>query len=155
MSQKALNIFNAALVTPTYYVTFTSATIITSAILFQGFKGSGIEIATVIMGFLEICGGVVLLQLSKSAKDVPDAAVFKGDLDQVREVATQEDPEYEPKADSIRGAASIIRRISTTRRDMEAGGEFFQRRGEIAVIVQRVGQQIASGRRALLPEDGA
>lgn len=98
---------------------FTSATIITSAILFQGFKGSGVDIATVIMGFLEICGGVVLLQLSKSAKDVPDAAVFKGDLDQIREVATQEDPEYEPKADSIRGAASIIRRISTTRRDME------------------------------------
>lgn len=118
--QKALNIFNAALVTPTYYVMFTSATIITSAILFQGFKGTGIEIATVIMGFLQICAGVVLLQLSKSAKDVPDAAVFKGDLDQIREVATQEDPEYEPKADSIRGAASIVRRISTVRRDHEA-----------------------------------
>lgn len=41
-------------------------------------------------------------------------------MDQIREVATQEDPEYEPKADSIRGAASIIRRISTTRRDTEA-----------------------------------
>lgn len=99
---------------------FTSATIITSAVLFQGFKGTGIEIATVIMGFLQICSGVVLLQLSKSAKDVPDAAVFKGDLDQIREVATQEEPEYEPKADSIRGAASIIRRISTTRRTAEA-----------------------------------
>lgn len=117
--QKALNIFNAALVTPTYYVMFTSATIITSAILFQGFKGTGLEIATVIMGFLQICAGVILLQLSKSAKDVPDTAVFKGDLDQIREVATQEEPEYEPKADSIRGAASIIRRISTTRRDAE------------------------------------
>jgi hypothetical protein len=99
---------------------FTSATIVTSAVLFQGFKGSGTEIATVIMGFLQICSGVVLLQLSKSAKDVPDAAVFKGDLDQIREVVTQEEPEYEPKADSIRGAASILRRISTTRRDAEA-----------------------------------
>ncbi|KAJ5485379.1 hypothetical protein N7539_005367 [Penicillium diatomitis] len=116
---KALNLFNAALVTPTYYVMFTSATIITSAILFQGFSGSGIQIATVIMGFLQICAGVVLLQLSKSAKDVPDAAVFKGDLDQIREVAAQEEPEFEPKADSIRGAASILRRISTTRRDNE------------------------------------
>ncbi|GLI81653.1 hypothetical protein PoHVEF18_010039 [Penicillium ochrochloron] len=116
---KALNLFNAALVTPTYYVMFTSATIITSAILFQGFKGTGIQIATVIMGFMQICAGVVLLQLSKSAKDVPDAAVFKGDLDQIREVATQEEPEYEPKADSIRGAASILRRISTTRREHE------------------------------------
>ncbi|CAI7661673.1 unnamed protein product [Penicillium pancosmium] len=117
---KALNIFNAALVTPTYYVMFTTATIVTSAVLFQGFKGTAIQITTVIMGFLQICAGVVLLQLSKSAKDVPDAAVFKGDLDQIREVATQEEPEYEPKADSIRGAASIIRRISTTRRTAEA-----------------------------------
>lgn len=115
-----MNLFNAALVTPTYYVMFTTATIVTSAVLFQGFKGTGTQIATVIMGFFQICAGVVLLQLSKSAKDVPDAAVFKGDLDQIREVATQEEPEYEPKADSIRGAASIIRRISTTRRTAEA-----------------------------------
>lgn len=105
--------------TPTYYVMFTTATIITSAILFQGFKGTAVQITTVIIGFLQICAGVVLLQLSKSAKDVPDAAVFKGDLDQIREVATVEEPESEPKADSIRGAASIIRRISTARRTME------------------------------------
>ncbi|KAI9373888.1 magnesium transporter NIPA-domain-containing protein [Aspergillus egyptiacus] len=117
---KALNIFNAALVTPTYYVFFTSATIITSAILFRGFKGTGMQIATVILGFLQICSGVVLLQLSKSAKDVPDTAVFKGDLDQIREVATQEEPESEPKADAIRGTAAIIRRLSTPRRTMEA-----------------------------------
>lgn len=99
---------------------FTSATIVTSAVLFRGFKGSATEIATVIMGFLQICSGVVLLQISKSAKDVPDAAVFKGDLDQIREVVTQEEPESEPRADSIRGAASIIRRISTARRTMES-----------------------------------
>lgn len=117
--QKALNIFNAALVTPTYYVFFTSATIVTSAILFQGFKGTPTSIATVIMGFLQICAGVVLLQLSKSAKDVPDAAVFKGDLDQVREVAEQEQPETEPKADAIRGTAAIIRRLSGSRQKME------------------------------------
>lgn len=115
-----MNLFNAALVTPTYYVFFTSATIVTSAVLFQGFKGSATQITTVILGFLQICSGVVLLQLSKSAKDVPDAAVFKGDLDQIREVATQEEPEYEPKADSIRGTASIVRRLSTPRRHVEA-----------------------------------
>ena len=117
---KALNIFNAALVTPTYYVIFTSATIVTSAILFRGFKGTGVQIATVVLGFLQICAGVTLLQLSKSSKDVPDAAVFKGDLDQFREVASQEEPESEPKADAIRGTAAIIRRISTPRRNMEA-----------------------------------
>ena len=69
------------------------------------------------MGFLEICAGVVLLQLSKSAKDVPDSAVFKGDLDQVREIAEQEESEHEPKADAIRGSAAIIRRLSQTRRN--------------------------------------
>lgn len=101
--QKALNIFNAALVTPTYYVFFTSSTIVTSAILFRGFAGSVQSIITVVLGFLQICAGVVLLQLSKSSKDVPDAAVFNGDLDQVRTVAEQEEPESEPKADAIRG----------------------------------------------------
>ena len=72
------------------------------------------------MGFLVICSGVVLLQLSKSAKDVPDIAVFKGDLDQVRTVAEQEEPESEPKADAIRGTAAIIRRLSQSRQKMEA-----------------------------------
>ncbi|KAK6361438.1 hypothetical protein TWF730_005166 [Orbilia blumenaviensis] len=117
---KALNLFNAALVTPTYYVIFTSATIVTSAVLFQGFKGTGYSIATVVMGFLEICAGVVLLQLSKSAKEVPDTAVFRGDLDQVKIVAEQEEPESEPKADAIRGAAAIIRRMSTVRKQAES-----------------------------------
>ncbi|KXJ86152.1 magnesium transporter NIPA-domain-containing protein [Microdochium bolleyi] len=116
---KALNIYNAAMVTPTYYVYFTSTTIITSAILFKGFKGTPMQIVTVIMGFLTISSGVVLLQLSKSAKDVPDTAVFAGDLDQIQTIAEQEQPETEPKADAIRGAAAIVRRFSTTRQKME------------------------------------
>jgi hypothetical protein len=107
------------LVTPTYYVFFTSSTIVTSAVLFQGFKGTPIQIITVIMGFLTICSGVVLLQLSKSAKDVPDAAVFKGDLDQVRTVAEVEEPEYEPRADAIRGGSAILRSLSTARSHRE------------------------------------
>lgn len=73
-----------------------------------------------VMGFLTICSGVVLLQLSKSAKDVPDVAVFKGDLDQIHTIAEQEQPETEPKADAIRGAAAIVRRISNARLRMEA-----------------------------------
>ncbi len=62
---------------------------------------------------------MVLLQLSKSAKDVPDAAVFKGDLDQVRTVAEQEEPESEPKADAIRGTAGILRTMSQARKKNE------------------------------------
>lgn len=118
--QKALNLFNAAMVTPTYYVFFTSATIITSAILFRGFHAPVTDIITIVLGFLVICSGVVLLQLSKSAKDVPDSEVFKGDLDQVRTVAEQEQPESEPKADAIRGTAAIIRRLSNSRQKKEA-----------------------------------
>ncbi|EAA27790.3 hypothetical protein GE21DRAFT_6053 [Neurospora crassa] len=112
---KALNLFNAAMVTPTYYVYFTSTTIITSAVLFKGFKGTAVSIVTVVFGFLTICSGVVLLQLSKSAKDVPDAAVLSGDLDQIRTVAEQEQPETEPKADALRGAAAIVRRLSSAK----------------------------------------
>lgn len=117
--QKALNIFNAAMVTPTYYVFFTSATIISSAVLFQGFGGTPVEIVTIVLGFLTICSGVVLLQISNSAKDVPDAAVFSGDLDQMRTIVEQEQPESEPKADTFRGTAGLIRAISKSRRRME------------------------------------
>ncbi|OIW28305.1 DUF803-domain-containing protein [Coniochaeta ligniaria NRRL 30616] len=116
---KALNLFNAAMVTPTYYVYFTSTTIITSAVLFRGFKGTAGSIVTVVMGFLTICSGVVLLQLSKSAKDVPDTAVFAGDLDQIHTIAEQEQPETEPKADAIRGTAALLRRFSVARQKME------------------------------------
>ena len=118
--QKALNLFNAALVTPTYYVYFTSSTIVASAVLFQGFHGTAIQIADVVMGFLVICSGVILLQLAKSSKDVPDTAVLKGDLDQVRTVAEQEEPEYEPRADTIRGGAGIVRAMSKIRTKRQA-----------------------------------
>jgi hypothetical protein len=77
------------------------------------------SIVTVVMGFFVICAGVILLQLSKSAKDVPDTAVFAGDLDQLRTIAEQEQPESEPKADAIRGAAAIVRRFSQARQKWE------------------------------------
>ena len=118
--QKALNLFNAALVTPTYYVFFTSSTIVASAVLFQGLHGTATQIVDVVLGFLVICSGVVLLQLAKSAKDVPDTAVLKGDLDQVRTVAEQEEPEYEPRADTIRGGAGIVRAMSKIRTARQA-----------------------------------
>jgi len=117
--QKALNRFNASLVTPTYYVYFTSSTIVASAILFQGFNGTAISITTIVLGFFVICTGVILLQLSKSAQDVPDSKVFTGDLDQMRTIAEQPQPESEPKADAVRGAAGLIRSLSKSRRKME------------------------------------
>ncbi|TKY87200.1 hypothetical protein EX895_003877 [Sporisorium graminicola] len=62
---KALELFNTATVTPTYYVIFTGATLITSIILQQGLNATVVDIITLVMGFLVICAGIVLLQLSK------------------------------------------------------------------------------------------
>lgn len=62
---KALALFNTAMVTPTYYVIFTFCVIVTSAILYQGFKASAATIITLVFAFLTICAGITLLQLSK------------------------------------------------------------------------------------------
>lgn len=63
---KALNLFNTALVTPTYYVIFTTMTIVSSIVLYRGFDASPVDIATCVIGFLSICSGVALLHNSKS-----------------------------------------------------------------------------------------
>jgi hypothetical protein len=154
---KALNIFNAALVTPTYYVYFTSATIITSVILVRGFSGTPAQLVSVILGFLTICSGVVLLQLSKSAKDVPDTAVFTGDLDQVRTVAEQEQPESEPKADAIRGTAALIRRISVARqkKEVEEAKRYHQERVESMAPIREDEQFEWDGIRRRRTQSGA
>lgn len=68
---KALNIFNTAVVTPTYYVIFTTLTIVSSIIFYRGFDASPINVVTCVFGFLIICSGVALLQHSKSEKQTP------------------------------------------------------------------------------------
>lgn len=62
---KALELFNTAMVTPTYYVLFTFCTLVSSIVLFQGLDASPIAIVTIVLGFLTICSGITLLQLSK------------------------------------------------------------------------------------------
>jgi len=61
----ALALFNTAMVTPTYYVIFTGFTLVTSVVLFQGLKATAVQILTVVMGFLVICAGITILQMSK------------------------------------------------------------------------------------------
>ncbi|KDQ21299.1 hypothetical protein BOTBODRAFT_168595 [Botryobasidium botryosum FD-172 SS1] len=61
----ALALFNTAMVTPTYYVIFTFCTLVTSVILYQGLKASAVQILTIVMGFLTICAGITILQMSK------------------------------------------------------------------------------------------
>ncbi|KAF5386074.1 hypothetical protein D9615_002686 [Tricholomella constricta] len=62
---KALALFNTAMVTPTYYVIFTFFSMVTTIVLFQGLKASVKSILTLVMGFLVICVGIVILQMSK------------------------------------------------------------------------------------------
>jgi len=57
-------------VTPLYYVTFTTATLIASFILFQGFNTTDpVNTISLLCGFLIIFGGVYLLNLSRSDPD--------------------------------------------------------------------------------------
>ncbi|KAF9810331.1 hypothetical protein IEO21_06990 [Rhodonia placenta] len=60
---KALALFNT--VTPTYYVIFTFFSMLTTIVLFQGLKASATQIITLVMGFVVICFGITILQLSK------------------------------------------------------------------------------------------
>ncbi|CAL1693855.1 unnamed protein product [Somion occarium] len=61
----ALAMFNTAMVTPTYYVTFTFCTLVTSVILYQGLKASASQIVTIVLAFAVICTGIFILQMSK------------------------------------------------------------------------------------------
>ncbi|KAI8852011.1 magnesium transporter NIPA-domain-containing protein [Chytridium lagenaria] len=59
---KALNIFSTAIVTPVYYVFFTTATLLCSVILLRNFMfDSAISAVSAFVGFLVIIGGVALL----------------------------------------------------------------------------------------------
>src|SRR5436305_8262214 len=64
---KALSQFSTTIVNPLYYVTFTTATLCASFILFRGFNTSdAVNTLSLLCGFLIIFTGVYLLNLSRS-----------------------------------------------------------------------------------------
>ncbi|KAI9802114.1 MAG: hypothetical protein M1833_002035 [Piccolia ochrophora] len=64
---KALSQFSTSLVNPLYYVTFTTATLCASFILFRGFNTSdAVNTLSLLCGFLVIFTGVYLLNLSRN-----------------------------------------------------------------------------------------
>ena len=72
---KALDSFQTAVVTPLYYVLFTSATLGASAVLFQDWlRSSAVAAATQACGFLTILGGVALLHVQTAVRRA-DAAL--------------------------------------------------------------------------------
>ncbi|KAL8852818.1 MAG: hypothetical protein Q9221_002327 [Calogaya cf. arnoldii] len=63
---KALSQFSTSLVNPLYYVTFTTATLCASFILFRGFNTTdAVNTISLLSGFLVIFTGVYLLNLSR------------------------------------------------------------------------------------------
>ncbi|ANB15347.1 hypothetical protein AWJ20_2974 [Sugiyamaella lignohabitans] len=67
---KALDQFDTSIVNPLYYVTFTTATLCASFILFKGFNTSNaVNTISLICGFLIIFSGVYLLNVSRSDGD--------------------------------------------------------------------------------------
>jgi hypothetical protein len=61
---KALDVFNTAIVSPVYYVMFTSCTIVVSTILFQNQQETRAAV-TELCGFATIVSGTFLLHTTK------------------------------------------------------------------------------------------
>ncbi|KAF2104347.1 DUF803 domain membrane protein [Rhizodiscina lignyota] len=73
---KALSQFSTNLVNPIYYVTFTTATLVASFIMFRGFNtADAVNTISLLCGFLVIFSGVYLLNLSR---EDPDGAHLLG-----------------------------------------------------------------------------
>ena len=127
---KALELFNTAAVTPTYYVLFTAATIITSVILSQGLQAPPVAIVTVVFGFFTICAGIALLQLSKMdaqelksqpGLDRKSSVLLRAAQLEERNGEPEEDPETaisqieDPGMDTIRGGLGVVGSIMRAR----------------------------------------
>ncbi|XP_002527030.3 probable magnesium transporter NIPA6 isoform X1 [Ricinus communis] len=73
---KALDTFNTAVVSPIYYVMFTSLTILASVIMFKDWDGQNIgSITSEICGFVVVLSGTVLLH---STRDFERSSSFRG-----------------------------------------------------------------------------
>ncbi|CAO3699834.1 unnamed protein product [Rhizopus stolonifer] len=77
---KALNLFNTAVVTPTYYVIFTTLSIISSIVFYRGFDASPVNIITCVFGFLIICSGVALLQQDRNDNPLLEDMANRSDI---------------------------------------------------------------------------
>ncbi|KAL0376214.1 UNVERIFIED_CONTAM: putative magnesium transporter NIPA6 [Sesamum calycinum] len=63
---KALDTFNAAIVSPIYYVMFTTLTIIASVIMFKDWSGQNASsITSEICGFITVLSGTVILHMTR------------------------------------------------------------------------------------------
>lgn len=74
---KALDTFNTAVVSPIYYVMFTTLTILASVIMFRDWDGqSGSKIVSEICGFIIVLSGTVLLHITKDYDRGPSLNMY-------------------------------------------------------------------------------
>ncbi|KAH9895181.1 magnesium transporter NIPA-domain-containing protein [Cubamyces lactineus] len=127
----ALALFNTAMVTPTYYVIFTFFSMVTTIVLFQGLKAQPTQIVTLVMGFLVICVGITILQLSKidptQIKTLDRRSTLllqaaKSNTEGIDEksLAAVEDPGMDALRGSFGTMGSIIRARSARRMSMSS-----------------------------------
>ncbi|KAE8672869.1 putative magnesium transporter NIPA4 [Hibiscus syriacus] len=73
---KALDTFNAALVSPVYYVMFTTLTIIASVIMFKDWSGQHAgSIASEICGFITVLSGTIILHVTREQEPPPSVGI--------------------------------------------------------------------------------
>ncbi|XP_071716391.1 probable magnesium transporter NIPA4 [Rutidosis leptorrhynchoides] len=79
---KALDTFNTAVVSPIYYVMFTSLTILASVIMFKDWDGQNpTQIVTELCGFVTILSGTFLLHKTKDMADGPTRLLKHADAE--------------------------------------------------------------------------
>ncbi|GHJ85018.1 hypothetical protein NliqN6_1420 [Naganishia liquefaciens] len=123
---KALELFNTSMVTPTYYIIFTTCTMISSFILYQGLKASAVSLITMVLGFLVTCFGITVLQMSKVDPKHFDKLDRRSTMllaasrnptedDEKQEIVAMEQPGMDALRSGFGAVGSIIRARSVRR----------------------------------------
>ncbi|KAJ7213109.1 magnesium transporter NIPA-domain-containing protein [Mycena pura] len=130
----ALALFNTGVFTPTYYVIFTFFSIVTTIVLFKGLSAPISAILTLIMGFLVICVGITILQMSKvdptelskrldrRSTILLQAARSQTSAMDEKDILGVEDPGMDALRGSFGTVGSIIRARSARRLSQSSGG---------------------------------
>jgi len=125
------------MVVPVYFCYFSSATLITSFILYQGLKASAVTLITMVLGFLTTCLGITLLQMSKvdpttlSKLDRKSTILLQASRQHTEEaekgqVSALEDPGMDALRGGFGAVGSIIRARSNSRRMSNASSLYGQ-----------------------------
>lgn len=89
---KALAQFDTSIVNPLYYVTFTTATLCASFILFGGFNTTSIvDVISLLSGFLIIFSGVYLLDISRHSPENENQQLFSSQSEGLNDIPLNSD----------------------------------------------------------------